>query len=128
MNDQLINIFGMIFLCAGFIRIYLTKETTQEMLNVNLPIFFKYFIIISEILIGSLLLSNISVRYKIFALNILFYSIIFFTFLILLNNYEKVINTFSDLWTFQPNALSIWYHLLYALIFYLICNYKLTKK
>lgn len=127
MNELLIKLFGLIFLLASFHRMYFTNETLKEINNLNLPKYFINIIIISELIFGIILLSNVNNEKKNIILKILFYSIIFMGAILIYNNYDNFIKTYKDLWTYQPNALSIWYHLLYLFIFYLLLNYKLVK-
>ena len=62
-KDILIYYIGLVILMAAIHRLFLTDDRKQEVINMNLPSFVEYFIIIFEFACGILLITNY--KYKI---------------------------------------------------------------
>jgi hypothetical protein len=125
-NSTLITIFGLTYIIASFHRLLYINDTKEELVNLNLPYFFRYIIILVELIIGCLLVVN---KYNnIIILKFLFLFLISGLLLIIYNNYNKIKATYKDLWTLQPNSLSFYYHLLYLFLLYLLINYDFIIK
>jgi len=58
-NQFLIKYFGIIFILAGIIRIFLPTERKKELINMNLIDNFDIVIILIEIIFGFMLLFNL---------------------------------------------------------------------
>lgn len=118
---------GLVFLSAGIHRIFLKNQRENEAYNmIKLPKYSDYLIIIFEIVIGIIILFDLPGKY---------YSLIFVTImasigtlLLVINNWDNIIKTYTDLFTLQTNSLSVCVHLTYIVILiFLIKNYKSNK-
>ena len=115
MYNLFTTILGSIFIIISVHRLlYLSDndkliETNHMQLN---PIF-SNIIILAQLVIGSLLITNTS---NTLVLQISLIGIIFNSILMLFHNYDNILKTYKEIWTFQPTAMSFSLHLLYILI------------
>lgn len=130
MNKYMINLnnfTGVVFLTASILRI-LCKECRKNELKYlglqklnPLDSIVAYSIIIFELLIGIYLINpNLDVNSEYYRLIIksLVYVLPVTMIMILYNNFDKVINSFWDICTYQPTTMSIVLHLTYFIIAY----------
>jgi len=113
-NDVLIKYFGIFFIITGVMRYYYPVARKNELKNTGLPEGFDYLIFLFEILIGIFLLFNIFDKTVILIITLFF--LIVGTFLILFNNYKKIINDFNEVWTYQPTSMCVVLHSHYILM------------
>jgi hypothetical protein len=113
-NDFIIKYFGIIFIIAGVIRYYSPNARKNELINMGLPDGFDYIILLFEIFIGIFLLFNLFDKTVILIIFLLF--LIIGTILILINNYNKIISEFNQVWTYQPTAMSVVFHFTYIIM------------
>lgn len=117
-DNFLIKYLGSIFIIASIIRIYLKDDRNKELINFGLFQGFDYIIILSELLVGIFLLFN---NNKIIFLVYLLIFLITGTILILINNFNKIIGEFSQVWTYQPTAMSLVFHFTYIILIIGLC-------
>jgi len=115
LKDILIYYVGFVFIFTSINRIYLKSYREEEAYKVlKLPKYFDILIIIFEFTVGILLLINF--KYK---LHVLFISMIFLiigTILIVIHNLDKILQTYNEIFTYQPTCISVVLHLTYIVI------------
>lgn len=116
MHETFIKVLGGIMIIISLHRaFYLTSEDrVAEINNLGLDSNFSSVIIICQIIMGVLLLSNRKSKKLLLQISLL--SIVANCLLMLRNNYNKILSTYKDIWTFQPTAMSYSLHLLYIFI------------
>ena len=115
LKDILIYYLGLVFILASLHRIYLKSQREEEAYKVlKLPNHFDILIIIFEFTVGVLLLTNF--KYKLHALFLLFIFLIVFSILIIIYNMDKLLETYHEIWTYQPTSMSFVLHLAYIVI------------
>ncbi len=115
MINILEKFIGFVFLLAGLYRIKLKDRREYEAYKIfKLPKYSDYLIIIIEILCGIIILFDLSVKY--YAILIITIIVSIGTILILFNNFDEIISTYYDLFTFNNNSLSVLIHLTYIII------------
>jgi len=115
LRDILIYYFGIVFIFASIHRMYLKSQREEEAYKfLKLPPFFDIFIIIFELAIGILLLTNF--KYKLQALLLLLIFLIIGSILIIVNNTDELLKTYNEIWTFQPTSMSFSLHLTYIVV------------
>jgi hypothetical protein len=116
MHETFIKVLGVIIIIISLHRaFYLTSEDrVAEINHLGLHSSFSSVIIICEIIMGALLLSNMESKKLLLQISLLF--IVLNCLLMLYNNYNKILSTYKDIWTFQPTAMSYSLHLLYIFI------------
>jgi len=114
-KDILIYYLGLVFIFASFHRIYLKSQREEEIYEVlKLPKYSDILIIIFEFIVGVLLISNF--KYKLYILFILIIFLIIFTIILIYHNIEKLLNSYSEIFTYQPTSMSFILHLTYIVI------------
>ena len=114
-KDILIYYLGLVFIFASFHRIYLKRQREKEAYEVfKLPKYFDILIIIFEFIVGVLLISNF--KYKSYILLILIIFLIIWTIILIYHNTEKLLNSYSEIFTYQPTSMSFILHLTYIVI------------
>ena len=121
MKDIYVRILGVIFIIIALHRMVLKKEREQELLVFGLPKYSDYLIILCELIIGILLLSNIFNIKKVLQFFLLF--LVCACIIIFFRNYKKILSTYNDIWTFQPTAMSLALHF-YIILIVLMLLYK----
>lgn len=122
-NDFLIKYLGILFLSVGLIRIKLKNERKIELKNFGLPDNFDHFIILFEISIGTILLLN-TIYEKYFLIIILVF-LIMASVMIVINNFNTIVNNAFEVFTFQPTPMSVALHFTYIIIIIsVLLNYK----
>lgn len=121
MKDIYTRILGFVFILIALHRMVLKKEREQELLVFGLPKYSDYLIILCELVIGILLLLNISYKKNVFMFFLLF--LVCACIIIFFRNYKKILSTYKDIWTFQPTAMSLALHF-YIILIVLILLYK----
>ena len=128
MNTLLIKYFGIIYIIAAIHRFILKDQRLIERdITLKLPVHFDLLIIIFELIAGILLLSNNDYQFKIKVLKFLFLFIFFGCIIAFINNYDKILSSYHELWTLKPTALSFSYHLIYLIMLYSIINNNNNK-
>lgn len=118
-KDILIYFIGLVFIFASSHRIIYKKQRIEESEEVfRLPKYFDIIIIIFEFIIGILLLINF--KYKIELLKITLIFLILASILILIHNKNKLLNTYNEVFTYQPTFMSFTLHLTYIIIIFSI--------
>lgn len=113
-KNILIYYIGIVIILAATHRIFLIENRKKELYHMNLPSFTDIFIIVFELICGTLLLINF--KYK---KNILFIVLIFMiigSILILINNFNQLLQTYNEIFTYQPNSLSFLLHMTFIII------------
>lgn len=122
-NDFLIKYLGILFLSVGLIRTQIKNEREKELINFGLPNNFDYFIILFEISIGLALLLN-TIYEKYFLIIILIF-LIMASVIIVVKNFNTIINNAFEVFTFQPSPMSLALHFTYIIIIIsILLNYK----
>jgi uncharacterized membrane protein YphA (DoxX/SURF4 family) len=118
-KDILTYFIGLVFIGAASHRIIYKKQRIEESEKVfKLPKYFDIIIIIFEFIIGILLLINF--KYKIELLKITLIFIIFASILIVIHNKNKLLNTYNEVFTYQPTFMSFTLHVTYIIIIFSI--------
>ena len=118
-KDILTYFIGLVFIGAASHRIIYKKQRIEESEKVfKLPKYFDIIIIIFEFIIGILLLINF--KYKIYLLKITLIFIIFASILIVIYNKNKLLNTYNEVFTYQPTFMSFTLHVTYIIIIFSI--------
>ena len=121
--NKLIRIFlGIIFILAAIYRLLFYNNAIQEMINLNLPVFFSWIIISLEIIIGILFLIDKFVKQS---------AIILVSFLIIgiivavISNFQKIILNIGELFVMDNNPTDIFLHIVYVgILIYAILDKK----
>jgi hypothetical protein len=122
-NIFLIKYLGILFLSVGLIRTQIKNEREKELKNFGLPNNFDYFIILFEISMGLILLLN--TNYEQCFLIILLIILIIRCVLIIINNFNTIVNNALEVFTFQPTPMSVALHFTYIIIIIsILLNYK----
>lgn len=121
-KDILTYYLGLVFIFASIHRMIYKKQRLEESnVVLKLPKYFDILIIIFEFSIGVLLLINF--KYKIEALKLLLLFLIIGSILIAIYNKDKLLDTYHEVWTYQPTFMSFVLHLAYiVIIFAIICG------
>ena len=111
MEKLLILFTGSVFLSAGTFRIFCKDMRLKELTSFGLGYIpnLDILIILYELMIGYILLFNIK-KYINIALTSLIILLSIASLLILVNNIDDVKKTFFDLFTYQPNSMSMILH------------------
>ena len=106
---------GLVFLLAGTHRIFLKEQREYEAYTLlKLPKYTDYVIMIMEIVAGCIILFNLpGKKYGLWTVTV---GAIIGTALLLVNNFEKILSTYSDLFTLKESSLSVCVHLTYIII------------
>lgn len=98
--------------------IYKKQRLEESNVVLKLPKYFDILIIIFEFTIGVLLLINF--KYKIETLKLLLLFLIIGSILIAVYNKDKLLDTYHEVWTYQPTFMSFVLHLAYIVIIFAI--------
>jgi uncharacterized membrane protein YphA (DoxX/SURF4 family) len=91
-------------------EVNLKSQRIEEAYKVlKLPSFSDIFIIIFELTVGILLLTNF--KYKLYALLLLLIFLIVGFILIIVNNMDELLKTYHEIWIYQPTSMSFVLHL-----------------
>ena len=121
MKDIYTRVTGLLFIVIAIHRVYLKKEREQEVIVFGLPRYSDYLIILFELIIGILLLINVSYKKNILKLFLLFFIIA--CIVIFFRNYKKILESYNEIWTFQPTSMCFAMHL-YIIFIVLLLLYK----
>lgn len=115
MSFILEKFIGLVFLLAGTHRIFLKEQREYEAQTLlNLPKYSDYVIILMEIIAGCIILFNLpGKKYALWTVAI---GATIGTILLLLNNFSKIVSTYTDLFTLKESSLSVCVHLTYIII------------
>jgi uncharacterized membrane protein YphA (DoxX/SURF4 family) len=118
-KDILTYFIGLVFIGAASHRIIYKKQRIEESEKVfKLPKYFDIIIIIFEFIIGILLLINFKYKIKLLKITLIF--IIFASILIVIYNKNKLLNTYNEVFTYQPTFMSFTLHVTYIIIIFSI--------
>jgi uncharacterized membrane protein YphA (DoxX/SURF4 family) len=118
-KDILTYFIGLVFIGAASHRIIYKKQRIEESEKIfRLPKYFDIIIIIFELIIGILLLINF--KYKIELLKITLIFIILASILLIIHNKNKLLNTYNEVFTYQPTFMSFCLHVTYIIIIFSI--------
>jgi uncharacterized membrane protein YphA (DoxX/SURF4 family) len=118
-KDILTYYLGLVFIFASIHRMIYKKQRLEESnIVLKLPIYSDILIIIFEFTIGVLLLINF--KYKIEVLKLLLLFLIIGSILIAVYNKDKLLNTYHEVWTYQPTFMSFVLHFAYIVIIFAI--------
>ena len=118
-KDILTYYLGLVFIFASIHRMIYKKQRLEESnVVLKLPKYFDILIIIFEFTIGVLLLINF--KYKIETLKLLLLFLIIGSILIAVYNKDKLLDTYHEVWTYQPTFMSFVLHLAYIVIIFAI--------
>ena len=110
----LIKFLGLVFLMAGLHRIYYKTQREEEMnILLKLPKYTDFLIMLIEISAGILLIMDC------YVINVLYILLIMTSLgllLLLYNHYEKILNTYNELFTLKADSLSVFLHITYIII------------
>jgi hypothetical protein len=121
MKDIYTQLTGLLFIVVAIHRVYLKKEREQEIIVIGLPRYSDYLIILFELIVGILLFINVSYKKNILKLFLLF--LIVGCIFVFFNNYKKILESYNEIWTFQPTSMSFAMHL-YMIVVFLLLLYK----
>ena len=113
-KDILIYYIGLVILMSATHRLFLNDSRKEEIINMNLPSFVEYFIIIFEFVCGILLITNY--KYKINVLYCVLTIMVIGSILIFINNIDNILQTYNDVFTYKPTYTSFILHLTYIVI------------
>jgi len=113
-KDIFTRFLGLVFILVAFHRIYFKDDREKEVIVFGLPKHSDIFILLFELIIGTLLLLNVSFKEIILKIFLLFF--IVGCIIIFIKNYDLILSTYKDIWTFQPTAMSFAMHLYIILI------------
>jgi hypothetical protein len=123
MYNLFTTILGSIFIIISLHRLFYLSDNDKliETNNMQLNPIFSNIIILAQLVVGSLLITNTS---NTLVLQISLIGIIFNSILMLFHNYDNILKTYKEIWTFQPTAMSFSLHLLYIFIILILlyCN------
>ena len=120
----LIKFIGIVFFSAGIHRIFYKSQREYEIYNLlNLPKYTDILILIFEIVGGIILLFDLKyVKETLIAL-LVFCSM--GVLLLLINNFDKIMSTYNELFTLKADSLSFFLHITYLLIIvYILLSLK----
>lgn len=121
MKDIFIRILGFVFIVVAFHRILLKKDREKELIVFGLPKYSDFLIILFELIIGILLLLDVSYKKNVLKLFLLFFVV--GCIIIFLRNQKQILSTYNEIWTFQPTSMSFAMHL-YIILIVLMLIYK----
>ena len=116
MKNIIVYYLGIVFVFASIQRFFLKKDRKEELETMKLPKHFDIFIYGFEMLVGLILLSRIPFFYKRIVLGLLLCFLLVGCGLIVLYNYKKLLATFTEIFTFQPTAMSYVLHVAYVVM------------
>jgi uncharacterized membrane protein YphA (DoxX/SURF4 family) len=124
--DKWIVIFiGIVFVSAALYRIFNYQAGIQEFTELGISTLLIPFVILLELVVGTLFILNKKVIYASLI------SIIFLAFAIviaMISNFKMIINNLSELFIFNANPTDILLHISYVILLLLIYfKYKDTK-
>ena len=115
-----IRLFGLCFILIAIHRCIFKNDREKELKFFKMPKYFDIFIILFELIIGLLLLFNVSYR-----INVLFFLLIFIiigSVVIFYYNHKIILSSYNTICTFQPTMMCFIMHLYIAfIIIMLIC-------
>lgn len=121
LSELFIILLGILYCSAAIHRSVLKEDRLNEVNNVlKMPKYTDLFIIIFEAFVGISLLMNVSYKNDLLKLFLVF--LLYGCFIITINNWNKIKESYHEVWTFQPTFMSLGLHLVYcvAILFYLI--------
>ena len=125
MKDILIIFLGLLFIFTGIHRFVIMLSINKD--DIRSPSFeitetfgmyewFKYLIIILEVLVGCILLFSKSTKIVISTLYVLLVFIFLSCSIILIKHFEKIRKTYIDAFTFHPTFTCFFLHITYGVI------------
>jgi uncharacterized membrane protein YphA (DoxX/SURF4 family) len=109
MKSIFIRLLGFVFILVALHRFFLKKDRLQELKVFGLPKYSDIIIMVFELIIGILLLLNVSYKTTVLKLFLLFF--IVGCIIIFYKNDKQIMSTYNQIWTFQPTAMSFAMHL-----------------
>jgi len=113
-NDFIIKFLGLVFILTGVFRYFLYDGRKQELINMNLPDGFDYIIIIFELMVGFVLFFDIGNKLTTLLIVLIFLTM--GTILIIINNFNNLIQDANSVWIFQPTAMCVILHFTYIIM------------
>ncbi len=110
-------LMALIFLAAGFFRIFNPGVAELELVYLDLPIFFTWFILIIEIGFGILLLIGRKVK---LAATVLILFLVFALVNALKINGVRIIHSLSELFVFNANPTDFFLHLIFLILLLIV--------
>lgn len=116
MNSSiLVRYLGIVFILAALHRIFLVEQRLHEQNHVlKFPRYTNIIIIFFELIIGIMCLFKL--KYYKNALLFLMICLILFTLIIIFNNYDKIMENYFHIYTYQPTSMSVVLHVTYIVI------------
>ena len=109
MKSIFIRFLGFVFIIIALHRVFLKKDRLQEIKVLGLPNNFDILIMFFELIIGILLLLNVSYKYTVLKIFLVFFIIA--CIIIFYKNNKQIMSTYNQIWTFQPTAMCFAMHL-----------------
>jgi len=115
MYNLFTTILGSIFIIISMHRLFYISDNDKlnETNHMQINPLFSNIIILAQLVIGYLLITNTS---NTLVLQISLIGIILSSILMLFHNYDNILKTYKEIWTYQPTAMSFSLHLLYIFI------------
>jgi hypothetical protein len=110
----LIKYLGIVFLSASLVRASLCKNRQQELISMNLPYNFDILIILFEFMVGMILTFDLFDKKKTLITLLVF--LIIGTILMIMNNYNKIINETFEVFFYNPSMESVTFHFTYLIM------------
>lgn len=110
------TILGSIFIIISLHRLFYLSNDDKltETNNMQLNPIFSNIIIISQLIVGFLLITTDTSSKLLLQISLV--GIILSCIQMLFHNYDNICSTYREIWTFQPTAMSFSIHLLYLFI------------
>lgn len=110
----LVKYLGIVFLATSLIRACLCKNRQNELIAMNLPKNFDILIILFEFIVGLIL--TFDLFDKKITLFVLLIFLVIGTVLMLINNYNKIINETFQVFFYNPSIESVVFHFTYLIM------------
>jgi hypothetical protein len=121
MYNLFTTILGSIFIIISVHRLFYISDNDKlnETNHMQINPIFSNIIILAQLVIGYLLITNTS---NTLVLQISLIGIILSSILMLFHNYDNILKTYKEIWTYQPTAMSFSLHLLYIFIILILLH------
>jgi len=116
MNESiLIRYLGLVFIVASLHRVFLVEQRLHEQNHVlKLPNYANIFIIVFEFIVGIMCLLKLKYYKNVLLLLMIF--LIVGTLIIFFHNYNKIMEDYFQIYSYQPTSMSVVVHLTYIVI------------
>lgn len=113
-NDVLRVLMALIFISAGIFRIFYPLLGRQELITLELPLFFYWPLVLFEIIGGFYILFKGRFWKKVTTIFIIF--LIFALLLVIRLDFNSLIKSSSELFVFNPNPTDFFLHFVFIII------------